>query len=129
MRRITTTIAALAFAATAASACAGNDVTSPTTSVVGTYTLKSINGSALPYNFGNGTTLTSDQLIIRNDGSYTETAYFSDGSSTTEQGYYTNNNGAITFNDQTDQVTYQGSLSGRVLTEITGGLTATYQKN
>ena len=81
MRRITTTIAALAFAATAASACAGNDVTSPTTSVVGTYTLTSINGSALPYNFGNGTTLTSDQLIIRNDGSYTETAYFSDGSS------------------------------------------------
>jgi hypothetical protein len=128
MRRFTTTIAALAFAATAA-ACSGNDATSPTVSIVGTYTLKSINGSPLPYNFGNGVTLTSDQLTMRADGSYSEIGNYNDGSSTSEDGFYTNNNGSITFNDETDQVTYHGSLSGRVLTEITNGFTATYQKN
>jgi hypothetical protein len=128
MRRTTLGILLLA-ATTATAACAGNDVTSPTVTLAGTYNLRTINGTALPYNFGSGAVLTSDVLTLRNDGTYTDVGRWSDGSTTTEQGAYSNSGGAITFDDYTDNVTYQGSLSGRVLTEITNGYTVTYQKN
>lgn len=129
MRRTTLGILLLA-ATTATAACAGNDVTSPTTTLAGTYSLRTVNGTALPFNFGGGDVLQSDVLTLRNDGSYIDVSQWNDGSTTSEQGTYTNNAGAITFYDQTDGgVTYQGSLSGRVLTEITNGYTVTYQKN
>ena len=128
MRRTTLGVLLLA-ATTATAACAGNDVTSPTVTLAGTYSLRTINGSPLPYTFGSGVSLTSDVLTLRADGTYTDVGHYSDGAVTTEQGVYTNSGGSVTFDDQTDNVSYQGSLSGRVLTEITNGFTVTYQKN
>ena len=109
-------------------ACA-NDATAPSTSVEGSYSLQRINGTALPYTFSNGVQLTSDQLVLNTDGTFTDVARYSNGQSTTEVGYYTSLNGSITFNDQTSGISYQGSLSGTVLTEIVSGFTETYQKN
>ena len=109
-------------------ACA-NDATAPSTSVEGSYSLQRINGTALPYTFSNGLQLTSDQLVLNTDGTFTDVARYSNGQSTTEVGYYTSLNGSITFNDQTSGISYQGSLSGTVLTEIVSGFTETYQKN
>lgn len=125
MRRF---IPLLALAVAMATACT-NDSTSPNGSIVGTYSLRTINGSPLPYNVNFNSTVTSELLTLNRDNSYSDVAQYSNGTSFVEQGYYSQYNNAITFNDQTDGLQYQGSISGNVLTEITSGYTAAYQKN
>lgn len=123
MRRIT--IAALGIGL---AACSNMDSTSPSVSLAGNYSLRTINGSPVPYTFASGVTLQSDMLTINPNGTYSDTEQDSDGQVIVEQGYYTSYNGAITFTDQSNNNTYSGSLSGSVLTEIVAGLTETYQK-
>jgi hypothetical protein len=107
----------------------GADSTAPSGSINGTYQLHTINGSNLPFTFSNGITLTSDVLTLSADGSYTDVARFSDGRTSTDQGFYTNLNGAISFTSQTASFSFQGSLSGEVLTELLNGYTQVYQKD
>ena len=126
MRRIS---ALLGLGLALTTACGMSDATSPSSSLEGTYSLRSINGAALPYRFPTGLQLTSETLTLRSDGSYSDIGRYNDGSTTTEVGFYTAANNAITFNDQTAGITYQGSLSGTVLTEIANGYTQTFQKN
>jgi len=130
MRRI-----ALLAAIVALAACS-NDATSPSVSLVGTYSLRTINGNPLPFTFSSGSVLVSDRLSLNADNSYVDIATFSNGSTSTEQGFWSSNNNVITFNDQTDNIQYTGSLSGSVLTEIfnnTGGFSGSvievYQKD
>ena len=123
MRRIGMLLLAIGMAA-----CA-NDATAPSTSVEGSYSLQRINGATLPYTFSNGLQLMSEQLVLNTDGTFTDIARYNNGRSSTEVGYYTSLNGSITFNDQTSGTTYQGSLSGTVLTEIVNGFTEIFQKN
>ena len=125
MRRFAIVALAIGLAA-----CTNNDSnsTAPTVSVVGNYSLRTINGSPLPYTFSNGSTLSSDVLTLFADGTFSDVGQYSDGTAIVEQGFYSNNNGSITFVDQPSGFTYQGSLSGSVLTEIVNGLTETYQK-
>lgn len=123
MRKIAMLVLAAGFAA------CGSDVTQPSTSIDGSYSLTSVNGTTLPYTFSNGVQLTSERLVMNTDGSFTDTSQYSNGSTTTDTGYFTNLNGSITFNDVTAGITYQGSLSGTVLTEIVSGFTQTFQKN
>ena len=123
MRKIAMLVLAAGFAA------CGSDATAPSTSIDGGYSLTSVNGTTLPYTFSNGVQLTSERLTLNSDGSFTDTSQYSNGSTTTDTGYYTNLNGSITFNDVTAGITYQGSLSGTVLTEIVSGFTQTFQKN
>jgi hypothetical protein len=129
MRRIAFLVALVALAA------CNNDSTSPNGSVNGTYSLRTVNGSALPYTFSDGSVLISDRLTMNSDGTYTDVATFSNASSATEQGLWSINNNLITFNDQTDSFTYNGSLSGSVLTESfpstrsSGSVTEVYQKD
>lgn len=123
MRRLA--IAALAIGL---AACASTDSTAPSVSLAGNYSLRTINGSPVPYTFASGVTLQSDMLTLSSNGNYSDDAQYSDGRLIVEQGYYTNNNGSITFTDQSNNNTYMGSLSGSVLTEIVSGLTETYQK-
>jgi hypothetical protein len=125
MRRL---IPLLALAFVAATAC-NNDSTGPNGSIVGNYQLRTINGSQLPYQVSFNKVIQSEQLTLNSDGSYSDVADFSDGTNFVEQGYYSQNNNLLTFNDQTDGITYQGSISGNVLTESTNGYTAVYQKN
>ena len=130
MRRI-----ALLAAIVALAACS-NDATSPSVSLVGTYSLRTINGNPLPFTFSSGSVLVSDRLSLNADNSYVDIATFSNGSTSTEQGFWSSNNNVITFNDQTDNIQYTGSLSGSVLTEIfnntggfSGSVTEVYQKD
>jgi hypothetical protein len=123
MRKLVTLVLALGLAA-----CA-NDATAPSTSVEGSYTLRTINGTTLPYTFSNGTQLVSEQLVLNTDGSFTDQSRYGNGQTSLDTGYWTNLNGSITFNDVTLGITYQGSLSGTVLTDLYSGYTQTFQKN
>lgn len=122
-----TTLLGLGLAFTVA--CGGSDATTPSTTIEGSYALRSVNGSSLPYRFSDGYMLTQETLTLHADGTYDDVGRYSDGSTTTELGYYTSANGAVTFHDQTDNVVYSGSISGTVLTEIANGFTAVYEKN
>ena len=65
MRRI-----ALLLAVVALAAC--NDSTSPNGSAVGNYSLRTINGSNLPYTFQDNSVLVSDQLTLNSNGTYVD---------------------------------------------------------
>lgn len=123
MRRALVLVLALAL-----SACA-MDSTSPSGSVDGSYTLRTINGQSLPFTFRTGLTLTSEVLTLYRDGTYQDESRYSDGSRFTDSGIYTSFNGSITFDSDRSSLTYQGSVSGNVLTEIVNGYTQTFQKN
>jgi|SRR5689334_16512840 hypothetical protein len=115
----------LALAGTLA-ACS-TDSTGPNGSVTGTYTLRTIDGQFLPYTFSSGLRLTSDQITLMTDGTYEDVSRYSDGSSFVDEGDYTSYNGAVTFYSTTGQ-TYQGSISGNVLTQIINGYTQVFQR-
>jgi hypothetical protein len=127
MRYLKSIFAAVALAA--AAACNNNDAVSPSGSVVGTWNLRTLNGSPLPVAIGSRTVLNAEQLSLNSDGSYSDIASYSDGSSFTEVGFYDVNNNLITFQDQTDGISYTGSISGNVLTENNGSFTGVYQRN
>jgi len=120
-------IAALAFGL---SAC--NDASNavgPNDSLAGEYSLRTVNGNPLPFTFSDGTTISSDVLTLFVDGTFSESFQMPDGRVFVDQGFYTANNGALTFTDQTAGVTYSGSISGSVLTEIfPSGLTEVFQR-
>src|SRR5205814_3773626 len=104
--------------------------------LAGNYSLMMVNGQSVPYQFSTNQgvllRLNSSVLTLNSDGTYTEVSQWTSSQSgnysLTELGTYSNTNGSITFYDQTDNVVYKGSLSGAVLTEISGGLTQVYQK-
>src|SRR5436305_6038063 len=130
MRKIALLAAVIALAA------CNNDSTSPNGSAQGSYSLHTVNGNPLPFTFSDGSVLTSDQLTLNSNGTYIDVATFSNAGSSTEQGLWSINNNLITFEDQTDGITYTGSVSGSVLTEtfnsngsVSGSVTEVYQKN
>lgn len=131
MRRL---FSAITIAMALATGCS-SDITGPNGSIVGTYSLRTVNGSPLPYQVSYNRAIRSEEVRLNSDGSYTDYAYYTDGSSFTENGYWTQYNNQITFDDQTDHLQYQGSISGSVLTESTPGSNgspgyiAVYQKN
>ncbi|HEY7235616.1 MAG TPA: lipocalin family protein [Gemmatimonadaceae bacterium] len=110
-----------------------NDMTSPNGSATGTYSLVTVNGNSLPFTFSDGSVLTSDRLSLNPDGTYVDIATFSNAGSVTEQGIWSIHNNLITFDDQSDNFSYNGSLSGSILTEsfqtTSGGVTEVFQKN
>lgn len=123
MRKLCALVLALGLAA-----CA-NDATAPSTSVEGTYNLRTVNGTTLPYTFSNGLQLVNEQLVLNTDGSFTDQSQYSNGQTSRDTGYWTSVNGSITFNDVTAGFSYSGSLSGTVLTDLVSGYTQTFQKN
>lgn len=127
MRRL-----ALLLAVVALAAC-NNDSTSPNGTVVGTYSLRTVNGSQLPYTFSDGSVLVSDQLTLNSNGTYTDIASYSNANSNPEQGYWSINNNLISFNEITGTSSYTGSLSGSVLTETFNfngsSITEVYQRD
>jgi hypothetical protein len=129
MRRI-----ALLAALVALAAC-NNDSTAPNGNPNGSYSLRTVNGNPLPFTFSDGSVLVSDQLTLNANGTYVDVATFSNAGTATEQGLWSINNNLISFQDQTDNFSYQGSVSGSVLTESfpasrgSGSITEVYQKN
>jgi hypothetical protein len=122
---------AIALLAVSLAACHdNNNVVTPLLTVPGTYVLQTINGSKLPFTFSDGVTLNSDVLVLKNDGTFTETMKLADGRVFTDTGTYTANNNALTFVDETAGFSYAASLSGTTLTAIfPNGLTEVFFRN
>lgn len=132
MRRLAVLLATLALIA------CGGDSTGPSNDPVGTWHLKSLNG-VLPYTFppsqGTIVTITGSTLTLSGNSTYSEIVNYTatSGASTisgtqTELGTWFAVNGSVTFNDQTDNVTYQGAVAGNTLTEINSGTTQVYTR-
>jgi hypothetical protein len=127
----------IAAATLAVVGACGSDSTSPNNvGASGTWSLQSINGSALPITLGSGTaavTIFASTLTISANGNYNEVVTLRPAGTTsnttfTEVGTWTSTNGLVTFNDQTDGITYNGSVSGNTLTETTPGFTSVYAR-
>lgn len=132
----------LAAVALVAGLAACSDLTGPSGSANGRYVLRTVNGSYLPYGLGQDNTgayveVVADTLWLDPGGSYEDRVTFRntylDGTESfdrqIEDGTWTANNGSIQFYDQTDGgVTYQGSVSGSLLTEISQGYTQVYAR-
>lgn len=122
MRRL----AMLALALTM-SACS-LDSTGPNGEIDATFTLRTIDGHFLPYRFSNGVTLTSDELTLYEDGTYTDVSRYESGSSHVDEGFYTNVNGTLTFESRRTNVVSHGSLIGDRLTQVIGGYTQIFER-
>jgi hypothetical protein len=123
MRRI----ALFALTAASLSACSLDSV-GPSGSVTGTYTLRRINGSTLPYTFTSGQRLISDDLTLYRDGTFTDVSRYDTGETTTDEGFYTNDNGSLNFESSETGLVYQGSVTDDVLTEVVNGFTQVFER-
>lgn len=122
MRRLATMALAVTMAA-----CSIGDSVGPDGSLDATFTLRTLNGRSLPYTFSNGVTLVSDELTLYRDGSYEDISRYADGSTSIEEGSYTNTNGSIYF-DPLSGTPYQGSITGNTLTQIVAGFTQVFRR-
>ena len=123
MRRI----AFFALTAASLSACSLDSV-GPSGSVTGTYTLRRINGSTLPYTFTSGQRLISDDLTLYRDGTFIDVSRYDTGETTTDEGFYTNDNGSLNFESSETGLVYQGSITDDVLTEVVNGFTQVFER-
>lgn len=116
------TMAVLALAIFAA--CGGSDSTSPASaSVGGTYSLKTINGSPLPFVFQSGTTsvtILADALVVGENGTWTESTSYKqtvNGQTSTgtggDAGTWVRAGTAVTFTSTTQGGSgYRGTFTG-----------------
>jgi hypothetical protein len=123
MRRI----AFFALTAASLSACSLDSV-GPSGGVTGTYTLRRINGSTLPYTFTSGQRLISDDLTLYRDGTFTDVSRYDTGETTTDEGFYTNDNGSLNFESSETGLVYQGSITDDKLTEVVNGFTQVFER-
>jgi hypothetical protein len=136
MRRFSRAWIAVAVLVAAAACGSDDDSTSPIVGASGTWALQSINGSALPVTLGSGSQAVSviaSTLTISSNGNYNEVVTLRPAGATTnttftEIGTWSVSNGVVTFNDQTDGITYTGSVSGNTLTENTAGFVSVYSR-
>ena len=106
MRQKLTRALALCAAAISLVACGGDSPTSPASaSIAGTYQLKTVNGSPLPFTYQSGLdkiVVTSDVITVADGGTWTETGHFT-----------------LTYNGQTsDQVISDVGTWTRAGTEV-----------
>ncbi len=123
MRRI----AFFALTAASLSACSIDSV-GPSGSVAGTYTLRRINGSTLPYTFSSGQRLISDDLTLYRDGTFIDVSRYDTGETSTDEGFYTSDNGSLNFESSDTGLVYQGSITDDVLTEVVNGFTQVFER-
>lgn len=138
MRRRVATLTA-AFAVGALAACGGDGPTTPTTtSVAGTWSLRTINGANLPYTIiqigADKVELTADVLTVSSGGSFAEISSYREtenGVVTTftesDAGTYTLNGTAVTFSFNSGG-TGTGTISGNTLTVAAEGFSFVFQK-
>ena len=119
-------------------ACGGDSVTDVNASIAGTYTLRTVNGSPLPYVFPNTGTdkveIIDDAVTVTDAGTYTEVGHarLTSGTSVTTQvvtdnGTYTRTGTAVSFRS-VDGTVSSGSVSGSSITIADVGLSLLYQK-
>lgn len=117
--------------AVALSACGSdNNSVTPTVSLFGNYSLRTVNGFPLPFTFSDGSSVTSDVLTLNSDGTFTEDEQLADGQVLVFTGIYTQNNGSLRFIDDGSGFTFSGSVSGSILTVIfNNNTTEVFQKD
>lgn len=110
--------------------CGGSDSTSPaTSSVVGTYALKSIDGLSLPYvtdlNSASKTEVLDATYSLNADGSYSQLVHYRMTTATSvtvtnagDVGAYLSVNGALTLFSTTGLGQLNGSVGGGTLTIV-----------
>ncbi len=122
--RIFKSLTAVAILA-AAAACTDN--TAPSTQITsGSYSLQTVNGSAVPYSYSAGAntvTIQSDIYTLNNDGTYNESinetvynGYTTNSANDAEAGTWNQNGNAVVFapsySTQANYNQYTGSLTG-----------------
>ena len=121
-----------------AAAMACGDSSTGLESVDGTYTLRSINGTTLPYTvFQSGTTrieVTDDVMVLNSNGTYTESGHTRNTAGTqvttlpgSDAGTYTTSGTSITLHSN-DGTTSVGTVSGGTLTIVDAGLSAVFTR-
>lgn len=127
-------VLALALAA----ACGSDSATNVQASIAGTYSLRTINGTPMPFILAqtgaNKTEVTDDAITLNNGGTWTESGHYrttTNGVATTssvvDAGTYTLNGTAITLTSANTGVA-SGTVSGSTLTVVDQGLSAVYSK-
>jgi hypothetical protein len=133
MRRLTVFLALLAIA------CGSDSSTAPGGTIAGTWSLKTINGTSLPFVLAqtgtNKAEIVGDVYVISGTGSFTQTTTVrttTNGVATTQSvadaGTYTLNGTAITVRYNSDGSTATGSWSGNTITVTQDGLAAVYTR-
>ena len=126
------------LALAAATACGGDSSTSPSATVSGTYTLRSVNGSPVPYTFlqigADKGEIVADTVIVNDGGTWSESGTVrttQNGQVTSETvadgGTYTLTGTAITL-VSTQFGPTNGSVGNGTLTITAEGLVAVYKK-
>ncbi|MGI8619554.1 MAG: hypothetical protein ACR2L6_10795 [Gemmatimonadaceae bacterium] len=129
-------IAAAALLGLVAAGCGGSDGINEPQSVAGTYTLRTVNGAALPFvafeTAGYKLEVTGASYVLAASGTFTNSVSFREtegGAVTTSTetltGQYTVSGTTITFTD-TDGDVITGSLSGNTLQLSGDGITAVF---
>ena len=120
-------------------ACGGDSATGLTTSFVGSYSLKTVNGVNLPYVIAqtgqDKDELISGSITVNNGGSFTDAFTVrstrsgqATTSSSADAGTWTSNGTAITFVFNNGSTPSTGSLSGNTLTSTENGLALVFTK-
>ena len=122
-------------------ACGSDSTTTPTSaSVVGAYTLKTVNGANTPAVIAQTAAgkfeVLDDVVTLNADHTYSEAGHLrttlANGTVTTspqvDQGTYTSTNGAVQFTSTVGNGVTNGSINGNTLTIIDTGITLVYSK-
>ncbi len=112
-------------------ACGGDKATGPNASITGNYTLRTVNGNALPAVVFQNTTekeeLTAGNINLNADRTWSgslslRSTNLTNGATATlslpANGTYTNNNGSITLTDASDNSQLTGTVGGGTLTIV-----------
>jgi hypothetical protein len=129
----------LLLSLSAALACSDSGTGPSESSVAGTWNLRSINGTSLPFVIvqtgPDKLELTADVLTVTSSGTFTQMTTFrlTENGQTTSQsvpdaGSYVLNGTNVTFQFQSDGSVGSGTLSGETLTVSTTGFSYVYRK-
>ena len=112
-------------------ACGGDKATGPNASITGNYTLRTVNGNAVPAVVFQNTTekdeLTAGNINLNADRTWSgslslRSTNLTNGATATlslpANGTYTNNNGSLTLTDASDNSQLTGTVGGGTLTIV-----------
>ena len=112
-------------------ACGGDKATGPNASITGNYTLRTVNGNAVPAVVFQNTTekeeLTAGNVNLNADRTWSgslslRSTNLTNGATATlslpANGTYTNNNGSLTLTDASDNSQLTGTVGGGTLTIV-----------
>jgi hypothetical protein len=128
-----------ALALVVLAACGGDKATNPASdSISGVYSLRSVNGTSLPYTFHDGAdsyTLTNDVITIADGGTWSETFSYQqtvDGVSSTQtgsdSGTWSRAGTSVSFDSYGGYNAYFGTFTGSSLNLSDGTFTQVFAK-